>query len=225
MRVASADEQKNVAQHGLGRMAAAQALDLMGDAIGAGVAQVVIADVDFAQLKATYEARRERPFLSLVGRDVKPTARPRAAEKADLVAKFKAARPQARRDVVVDFVRGQAGRVLGADGGAVLDVNQGLFEMGMDSLMSVELKSRLEAAVGRSLPSTLTFNHPSVAALSDYLIREVLDKAAAKEPAAGAVAAKPTAVEPARDRAEMNEDELAALLASKLQRPAAGKRK
>jgi len=39
--------------------------------------------------------------------------------------------------------------------------------------MSVELKSRLERAVNRKLPSTLTFNYPTVTALVDYLLREI----------------------------------------------------
>ncbi len=38
----------------------------------------------------------------------------------------------------------------------------GLFEMGMDSLMSVELRKRLERGAGRKLPATLTFNYPNV---------------------------------------------------------------
>jgi hypothetical protein len=131
--------------------------------------------------------------------------------------------------VVIEFVRGEAGKVLGADGGSGLDVTQGLFEMGMDSLMSVELKSRLEAAVGKSLPSTLTFNHPSVTALADYLIKEALPAKDSQAPQPAVAAAAPqraAAPAPAAgERADMTEDQLAALLASRLARPAAGKRK
>ena len=46
---------------------------------------------------------------------------------------------------------------------------KGLFDLGMDSLMSVELKSRLEAATGCALPTTLTFKYPTVVALTDFL--------------------------------------------------------
>ncbi len=45
----------------------------------------------------------------------------------------------------------------------------GLFDLGMDSLMAVELKRRLERGVGRALPSTLTFNYPNVQALAGFL--------------------------------------------------------
>ena len=41
--------------------------------------------------------------------------------------------------------------------------------IGMDSLMAIELKSRLERAVAAPLPSALAFNYPSVNALVDFL--------------------------------------------------------
>ena len=47
--------------------------------------------------------------------------------------------------------------------------NTGLFDLGMDSLMAVELKRRLERGVGQPLPSTLTFNYPNVGALAGFL--------------------------------------------------------
>jgi hypothetical protein len=44
----------------------------------------------------------------------------------------------------------------------------------MDSLMAVELKSRLENGVKHPLPATLTFDYPTIEALTNYLAREVL---------------------------------------------------
>jgi hypothetical protein len=41
--------------------------------------------------------------------------------------------------------------------------------MGMDSLMAVRMKSRLEAITKSSLPTTLTFDYPNVQALTAYL--------------------------------------------------------
>ena len=42
----------------------------------------------------------------------------------------------------------------------------GFFELGMDSIMAVELKNKLSAELSLSLPSTLAFDYPNVEALA-----------------------------------------------------------
>jgi acyl carrier protein len=54
------------------------------------------------------------------------------------------------------------------------DSRQGLTDIGMDSLMAVELSNRLQAGVEQSLPSTLAFEQPTIEALTIYLANEVL---------------------------------------------------
>ena len=50
-----------------------------------------------------------------------------------------------------------------------LEEDRGLFQMGMDSLMSVRLKRRLEAGTGLRLSGTLTLTYPTISALARYL--------------------------------------------------------
>jgi hypothetical protein len=45
----------------------------------------------------------------------------------------------------------------------------------MDSLMSVELRNRLERLLDCSLPSTLAFDYPNLTLMTEFLLREVLD--------------------------------------------------
>ncbi len=44
--------------------------------------------------------------------------------------------------------------------------------MGLTSLLSLELRNRLERALGRALPATLAWNYPTIAALSKHLAGE-----------------------------------------------------
>jgi len=70
------------------------------------------------------------------------------------------------------------------------------------------LKGRLQKAAGISLPSTLTFNYPSVRALSRYLLEQLAPQLPEQDPEPPAVAS------PDIDR--RSEDELAMLLAAAL---------
>jgi hypothetical protein len=46
--------------------------------------------------------------------------------------------------------------------------------MGMDSLMALQLKHRLESSIGQSISIIATVEHPTIAALAEYLARDVL---------------------------------------------------
>jgi acyl transferase domain-containing protein/acyl carrier protein len=50
----------------------------------------------------------------------------------------------------------------------------GLFDLGMDSLMAVELQNRLQRAVGRTLPATLAMDYPTIDGIAGYLLVDVL---------------------------------------------------
>jgi aryl carrier-like protein len=65
-----------------------------------------------------------------------------------------------------------------------LHVRRQLGQMGLDSLMALELRSRFERALGRPLSATLAFNHPTVEALTTYF-----DALLAPEPTSGPDAA------------------------------------
>ena len=66
-------------------------------------------------------------------------------------------------------VRALAAKVLGASPRSV-DLDEPLRDLGLDSLMAVELRNRLGAAVGRTLPATITFDCPTVSALATHLM-------------------------------------------------------
>jgi acyl carrier protein len=111
-----------------------------------------------------------------------------------------------RLPLLTRYIGEQVARVLGIQTPEELDHDQGFFELGMDSLTSIELRNRLQTALAVNLPSTLTFRYPTVTALSAYLTQYLPDD----EPVTTAATA------PADHLEAMSQDELAALLADKL---------
>ena len=53
------------------------------------------------------------------------------------------------------------------------DPDQGFLAMGIDSLLSIELKNRLEKGLEVSLPASLIFDFPNITRLVDYLVEQV----------------------------------------------------
>ena len=85
-----------------------------------------------------------------------------AAGEHDWRVRILAAPENRRRGVLREEVRALAAKVLGAAPRSV-DLEEPLRDLGLDSLMAVELRNRLGAAVGRTLPATITFDCPTVA--------------------------------------------------------------
>jgi amino acid adenylation domain-containing protein len=154
---------------------ALDALDQLPDG-----AQITIADVDRPLFKDSYEARGRRPFLDRLHIDPRATATVNRAPA-----------PIGDPSLLGELIEREAAEVLGF-GKARLDRDQGFFEMGMDSLLALEFRRRLETALGAALPATLFFDHPNINALTRHLTGDVA-KAKANVLVGRAVASDPTA--------------------------------
>ncbi|NES79910.1 MULTISPECIES: SDR family NAD(P)-dependent oxidoreductase, partial [unclassified Okeania] len=97
------------------------------------------------------------------------------ALKSDFLEHLKMLIPSEQRRLLEVHVRQQVAQVLGLNSFINIDFSQGFFELGIDSLMSVELRSFLQKSLGCELPSTLTFKYPTLKNLVDYLAELLLD--------------------------------------------------
>ncbi|MGH9666422.1 MAG: beta-ketoacyl reductase, partial [Bryobacteraceae bacterium] len=134
---------------GVHSLDARQALDAMGTLMQAGATQAVFAHIDWPRFRGSYEARGKRPLLARIDEGhtaCGPLPHGRGPAGASL--------PE-----ILRLVQEETAQVLQL-GTALPESDHGFFEMGMDSLLALELRSRLEGSVRRSLPATLVFEYP-----------------------------------------------------------------
>ncbi|MFI0724645.1 SDR family NAD(P)-dependent oxidoreductase, partial [Streptomyces sp. NPDC021224] len=83
-----------------------------------------------------------------------------------------------RRHVVLETVRSAVAGVLGFAGVEAVGPDRAFKELGFDSLMSVDLRNRLQQVVGLRLPATLVFDYPSSSVLAGFLLAELMGSVA-----------------------------------------------
>ncbi|PRQ09067.1 type I polyketide synthase [Enhygromyxa salina] len=99
----------------------------------------------------------------------------------DRLAELRALVPARRRVVVGDRVLAEVAAVLREEPQRV-DVGRPLKDLGLDSLMSVELAERLARVLGVTTDPTLIWRHPSVDALVEHFVNELAEPGVVAEP-------------------------------------------
>jgi acyl carrier protein len=122
----------------------------------------------------------------------------------EVVRRLAEAPPGKRAAVIEDVLSKLVSQVLRIPQAKVA-AKEPLTGLGMDSLMGLELRNRIEATLGVTMPATLLWTYPTVAALSQHLAKGA-DDAAAVSVAADADA------EPKADSAGMSASEAALLI-------------
>ena len=99
-----------------------------------------------------------------------------AAHSAERVREFrstlKSALPDEREELMNEYVRSRVMEVLRLDADRRPGLQHRLMDLGLDSLMAVQLRNLLESGLGleRSLPATLMFDYPTIASISTFLL-------------------------------------------------------
>ena len=168
-------DQRRWAERGLVAMSPADAVAALQALAGAGFPQVAVLPMDWRRYCEQFPGGAAPAFLSLVVQDHTAAAEtlPRSAA-ARLRAELESAAPRKRLDLLMNHVRIHAMSVLGLPPTFSLDAQQGLRDVGLDSLLALELRNRLQSAVESPLPATLAFYFPTVADLARHLAQNVL---------------------------------------------------
>jgi len=217
MRIAGAADKELFQQAGLNTIPVDRALKLLEQLLLWRDPQVCVAAVHWQRLRSVYEARRGRPFFEKMGRTAAAqSTRVLAVDGSALKRALETASKERWADILIAHLKRCVQQVLRLDNADQAIADRGLFEMGMDSLMAVELKSRLEKDTGLSLPSTLAFNYPTINDLAGYLVEQLSPRESPLKPERAAESASAPASGLLSASDALSEDELSELLVRKL---------
>ena len=107
-----------------------------------------------------------------------------SSSSEDLMARLGSTPAAGREDLLVSFLQGEVQAVLRLPSAPASSV--GFFDLGMDSLMAVELRNRLNRAFSEAYaaPNTLVFDYPTIADLARHLVGELGEEIVAPAPQA-----------------------------------------
>ena len=156
--------ERQLSASGTGWISAQQGLEAFDSLVRRDLTSSMVAAVDWQVFSENFEDAPKFLEDVLPGRSESDEARA-APSSADLMSELGQRAALEREGLMVSFLRGELQAVLRMPAAPSPDV--GFFELGMDSLMSVEFRNRLNRALSGEhvLSSTAVFDYPNISSL------------------------------------------------------------
>ncbi len=196
------------------------ALTRLGQALVDGATRLIAVDIDWKkfnlQRSLSFESRLFGAVAPASG-DIQEAAVENAPREpgADILVELADAPSRQRHAVLLRFLESRATTVLGIDPSQGIDPGRSLRDLGLDSLQALELRLAIATKLARPLPATLLFDHPTLKALADHLLRE-LGYASAQIQAESHTANVDTRARQIAELEQLTQEEAEALLLAEL---------
>jgi acyl carrier protein len=162
---------RHLAAQGIVPFSPAQGTQMLARLLAQDRPQLTAVQMDWAKLLASYSP----PFLSELAKEVsaRGALEPAAGGRDGLTREqLEIAAPEARHELLQAFLVNQIARVLRCSPSKV-DAHQPLTKLGIDSLMAVELKNRIEGALTMKMPVVALLKGPTLATLTTSLLEQI----------------------------------------------------
>jgi Dehydrogenases with different specificities (related to short-chain alcohol dehydrogenases) len=217
LAAAQANRGERLALTGVGSIAPAQGMEILGHLLRGRRTQVGVLPLNLRQWRQSNPQLAETPLLSeILQCESEPEEAPTRSN--DMLASLVAAAPSERVALLEAHLQEQMSRVVRLPV-AQIEPLTSFKNLGLDSLMALELRNRLEASLGLTLPVTMVFGYPTVTALAAHLMTRLQIPVAAgpeSPPSPQPGAQSPQA--PALERiSQLSDEEVDRLFAARMQ--------
>ena len=173
MAATSAAVERRLANDGMQPISLTQGMEALEQLLRDSPAQIAVLPIDWSKFAKHSVAGEKPPFLLKLLEEEQPHEQENAGfsqeRRRELLRKLEAALESERVSILQQYVCLLVRQVLGLEATFKLEMGQNLFELGLDSLMAVELRNQFHTLLERSLPANLVFDHPTIGSLTTYL--------------------------------------------------------
>ncbi|GAA2529971.1 type I polyketide synthase [Winogradskya humida] len=160
-------------RRGLSALDPGFAVELLARAVTGGEAALTVADVAWERFSRSFTAERASRLFDEIPQAARPvTAVPEAG--GERVRQLRELGEDARLGTVTSLLRAEVAACLGLDGPGAVGTDRPFRDLGFDSLIAVDFRTRAVAATGVALPVSVVFDHPTVDALARFVVGEML---------------------------------------------------
>ena len=153
-------------QQGWGEIAPDQGTSLLGRLLEQPMPQVGVLPIDWATFLEQLPTGATSPFW----KQVRPVTEPQRQQCSQFLQQLQAAVIEDQPRLLAKHIQTLMAQVLGFSDPDLIDPQENFADLGMDSLMAVEFKNRLQKSLGTAIALTSAFDYSTVEALTDYLI-------------------------------------------------------
>ena len=133
------------------------------------VSRAVVANVDWNKIQNSMSASSRGMYELLTRRTEEASSASESHEHTEFLTELSAIPEDKRLDVLKHQIAVILADVLKYPADENINYDRGFFDMGLDSMLTMEYEGRLNEELGGSIAATVTFRYPTVNALADHI--------------------------------------------------------